>query len=109
MTIKVSKAGKVPVISVAGEVDLYSSPDLRKELKKHIKKKHKLLVIDLAGVEYMDSSGVATLIEGHQGLAKVGGRLRLAGLTPAVMQVLKFVHLEKVFDIVGDVEEAIEE
>lgn len=107
LKVEVEQVGPVPVIRAEGEVDLYSSPELRKELKKQIKARTNLVVIDLSGVEYMDSSGVATLIEGLQGLGKVGGHLCLAGLNDSVMQVLKFVHLDKVFDIVPEVAEAL--
>ncbi len=111
MSIEISRndMGGVPVVRVKGEVDLYSSPRLRQALRSlGEQKKTKLLIIDLTEVEYMDSSGVATLIEALQKLNQTGGRLRLAGLTDAVAQVLRFAHLDKVFDIHADVEEALE-
>lgn len=107
LKVELENIGPIPVIKAQGEVDLYSSPQLRKELKKQIKARAKLVVVDLSGVDYMDSSGVATLIEGLQGLGKVGGHLKLAGLNDSVMQVLKFVHLDKVFEIVDTASEAL--
>jgi len=95
------------VVKVVGEVDLYSSPQLSQCIRRIIKKKPEIVVIDLNQVEYMDSSGVATLVEGLKNISKKGGQLRLAGLTDPVRQVFKFAHLDKVFDIYDRPEEAL--
>jgi anti-anti-sigma factor len=65
------------------------------------------VVVDLSGVEYMDSSGVGALVEGQQILRGYGGAFRLAGLQDAVRQVFKFAKLEKVFEIYQDAEGAL--
>ena len=106
--IQAEQMGEASVISVRGEVDLYSSPGLRQEIKKQVKKKPAVLVVELSRVEYMDSSGVATLVEGLKDIDKKGGKLRLAGLTDPVRQVFKFAHLDKVFDIFPDLDKALE-
>ena len=108
LDIQVEKSDLATVISVRGEVDLYSSPALRQEIKRQLKKKPEVLVVELSRVEYMDSSGVATLVEGLKNLTKKGGRLKLAGLTQPVVQIFKFAHLDKVFDIYDRLEEALE-
>jgi len=106
--IQVEQMGDSAVISVRGEVDLYSSPGLRQEIKKQVKKKPAVLVIELSRVEYMDSSGVATLVEGLKNIGKKGGKLKLAGLTDPVRQVFNFAHLDKVFDIYPDLDKALD-
>jgi len=106
--IQVEQMGNSSVISVRGEVDLYSSPGLRQEIKKQIKKKPEVLIIELSRVEYMDSSGVATLVEGLKNIGKKGGKLRLAGLTDPVQQVFRFAHLDKVFEIFPDLDKALD-
>jgi anti-sigma B factor antagonist len=106
--IQVEQMGNSSVISVRGEVDLYSSPGLRQEIKKQVKKKPDVLIIELSRVEYMDSSGVATLVEGLKNIGKKGGKLKLAGLTDPVNQVFKFAHLDKVFDIYPDLDKALD-
>ena len=108
LDIQVEQMGDSAVISVRGEVDLYSSPALRQEIKKQVKKKPDVLVVELSRVEYMDSSGVATLVEGLKNIGKKGGRLKLAGLTDPVRQVFKFAHLDKVFDIYPDLDKALD-
>ena len=108
LDIQVEQMGDSAVISVRGEVDLYSSPALRQEIKKQVKKKLDVLVVELSRVEYMDSSGVATLVEGLKNIGKKGGRLKLAGLTDPVRQVFKFAHLDKVFEIYPDLDKALD-
>lgn len=107
LDIQVENRSGATIISVKGEVDLYSSPGLRQEIKRQTKKKPAVLIVELSQVDYMDSSGVATLVEGLKNLTRKKGSLRLAGLTEPVQQVFKFAHLDKVFDIFEDLEGAL--
>jgi len=90
------------IIEVQGEVDLYTSPRMREAIVQTASAKAPTVVVDLSGVGYMDSSGVATLVEGLQFSRKYGGAFRLAGLGGAVREVFKFAKLEKVFEIYPD-------
>jgi anti-sigma B factor antagonist len=90
------------VIVVRGEVDLYTSPKLREAVLAAVKRKAPAVTVDLSGVGYMDSSGVATLVEGLQLSRGHGGQFVLAGLTPGVQQVFHFARLDKVFEIRGE-------
>jgi anti-sigma B factor antagonist len=85
-----------------GDIDLSRSPQLRLELLHLAKSNHKRLVIDLAQVPYMDSSGVATLIETLQVQRKSGGRLILCSLQPKVLSIFEIARLNMVFTIVED-------
>lgn len=96
------------VVAVHGEVDLYASPKLRREIFHWIQKRILSLVVDLDGVTYMDSSGIATLVEGLQLSRKYGGRFTIARPGPPIQEVLKFAHLDKVFHIFSTVQEALE-
>jgi len=90
------------IIEVRGEVDLYTSPQMREVIVRAASARTAMVVVDLSGVSYMDSSGVATLVEGLQFSRKYGGAFRLAGLGGAVREVFKFAKLEKVFEIYPD-------
>jgi len=94
------------MVRVAGEVDLHSSPDLRAELLKTLAGKPRKLVVDLAGVSYMDSSGVGTLVEIKRLLEQKGGSVVLAALQPRVRGVFEITQLDKFFTIVGSADEA---
>ena len=66
MNVEVAKHGETVVASPVGEIDLARSPSLRSRLAEVLKEKPSRLIIDLAQVPYMDSSGVATLVEALQ-------------------------------------------
>lgn len=87
------------IVAISGDVDLYSSPEVRKVIIGLTDKKAPLIVVDLRAVSYMDSSGIATLVEGLQQMSKYGGELRLFGLGAAVREVFELSRLDKVFQI----------
>ncbi|MFQ5863802.1 MAG: STAS domain-containing protein [bacterium] len=101
---------KLPVNRVApeGEVDLYSSPKLRKKLIELTEAQTRAILVDLSNVKYMDSSGVATLVEALQKVGKYGGKLKIASLRAAVKDVFELSRLDKVFDIYDTTEDALE-
>ncbi len=103
MDVHVRNDGASTVIEVQGEVDLYTSPKVREAIVAATKARAKAVIVDLSGVGYMDSSGVATLVEGLQFSRGYGGVFRLAGLGATVRQVFQFAKLERVFDIYPDV------
>jgi len=89
-------------VALSGDVDLSRSPELRHGLLEMAKQKPQRLVIDLAGVPYMDSSGVATLVETLQAQRKGGGKMVLCNLQPKVLSIFEIARLNMVFTIVDD-------
>lgn len=101
MAMELSKAdqnGKC-TISVKGEIDLYSSPDLRAAITKAVPEASGAIHINLAGVEYMDSSGVATLVEGLRAAMEKNLEFVLIAPTQSVLKVLQLSRLDTVFKI----------
>jgi anti-sigma B factor antagonist len=94
------------VITPSGDIDLNGSPVLRAELKKHSVKGSRL-VVDLAGVPYMDSSGLATLVEAMQAARKNGSTLVLCALTDRVRSIFGIAKLDSVFTIVANRADAL--
>ena len=107
MEVHVRNHERAAIIEVQGEVDLYTSPRMREAIVQTASAKTPTVVVDLSGVGYMDSSGVATLVEGLQLSRGYGGTFRLAGLGGAVREVFKFAKLEKVFEIYPDATRAL--
>ena len=97
----------IPIISITGDIDLETSPKLREFLKPKSSKKTPCLLLDFGGVNYIDSSGLATLIEYFQGVQGFGGKLALAALSPRVKNVFEIVRLEQIFSIYPDVPNAL--
>ncbi|MCB1877293.1 MAG: STAS domain-containing protein [Chromatiales bacterium] len=94
------------VVQLSGDVDMSTSPEVREAIINSLKKGEPVLV-DLSGVTYIDSSGVASLVEGYQ-TARAGKLdFGLIGVSSAAMNVLQLARLDKVFPIAANVDEHI--
>ena len=94
----IRKDGKFTVIEMAGEVDLSCSPGIRKQILSCLED-DKNLLIDLSEVSYIDSSGIACLVEGYQISKMKELDFGLTGVSEAVMNVLHLARLDTVFKI----------
>jgi len=94
------------IVTLTGEIDLESSPQARQILLETVNQSLKLL-IDMATVTYIDSSGIATLVEAFQRAKKKGGQVAFICLNHAVVRVLTLARLDKVFTIHADIESAM--
>jgi anti-sigma B factor antagonist len=98
------------LLKLKGDVDMNTSSDVRLALAEVFAKGSvgmKALLIDLSQVRYMDSSGIATLVETMQNCMKKGARLRLFELSPPVRDVFELARLASVFEIFPTIDEAI--
>lgn len=86
------------VVALQGEIDLYSSPRAR-ELILGCLEEGKPTLVDLSGVSYIDSSGVASLVEGLQKARAGGLAFALIGVSEAAMKVLQLARLDTVFEV----------
>jgi anti-sigma B factor antagonist len=107
MEVRVTDHDSIKIVEVEGEVDLYSSPQLRKILMDLTKEERKSILVELGKVKYMDSSGIATLVEALQQISKYNGKLKLANLRDAVRDVFELSRLDKVFDIYPTINDAL--
>lgn len=99
----------MPVMDLSGEVDLQSSPELRAALQGRIRAKCPVLLLNFEGVTYLDSSGLATLIEYYQNSRPFGGKFVLYGLPPRIRNVFEIARLEQIFSIHPDEDSALSE
>jgi len=95
------------LITVSGDIDMYSSPALREQMIFLINKKVSVMLVDFNKVSYIDSSGIATFVEVLKHMKSYGGRLQLFGLPVAVKEIFGFSKLDKVFEIFRDIEDAV--
>lgn len=93
------------IIALSGEVDLHYSPKAREIILKCLGDKDHVLV-DLADVAYIDSSGVASLVEGFQHARTHNLKFALMGVSDAAMQILQLSRLDKVFPIIASAADA---
>lgn len=94
------------VVLLNGEVDLSKSPDARKVILNCLKKmKH--VMVDLSAVDYIDSSGVASLVEGFQYARSNNLEFGLIGVSEAAMNVFRLARLDQVFQIYHSLEDRL--
>ena len=107
MNVTCESLPKGTLLAVEGQVDMHTSPELRGKLRECLERKTTPVVVDLSKVVFIDSSGLATLIEALQAVGRYGGRLRLCGLSPAVKNLFKLSNLISIFDIRDSRDEAV--
>lgn len=108
MIHEIREEGGTIVVALGGDVDLESSPAARKVLLDSVGRKRPVLV-DLSGVGYIDSSGVASLVESLQLARKAECVFALAAVSEGALRVLKLARLDMVFTIFETVEEGLAE
>lgn len=96
------------VVVLSGEVDLHQSPALHATLVDVAAGRPRRLVLNLSEVQYMDSSGVGTLVELLRRVNAYKGKLALVGLTPRVRSVFEITKLDKFFAIHASEQEAVQ-
>jgi anti-sigma B factor antagonist len=107
MMVQVRILDKIAILDCSGDVDLSSSPRLREALLAEIKAHCPSVLVNMSGVTYIDSSGIATLVEGLQLSRQTKTRFGLFGLRPNARSVLELARLHKVFTIFDKEEEAL--
>lgn len=105
--VNIENRDGIVIVRPIGDIDLGRSPALRQHLNNAQSHKPSKLIIDLAEVPYMDSSGVATLIEAMQDARKADTHLILCSLQEKVRSIFEIARLDMVFTIVDTTEEAI--
>jgi anti-sigma B factor antagonist len=109
MHIATRQQGTSTVVDVQGDIDLYNSPEVRKIILEELKeKKVPRLIVNLSGVRYIDSSGVASLVEGLKVSRTLSSRFMLYGLSPAAREVLELSRLIRVFEVFATEQEALQ-
>ncbi|MCA1806134.1 MAG: STAS domain-containing protein [Xanthomonadaceae bacterium] len=103
MSYQVDEKDGYAVVRLTGEVDLNHSPEARRVILDCLQKQMPLLV-DLSSVDYIDSSGVASLVEGYQLSRSRQLDFGLIGVSDAAMNVLRLARLDKVFPIYASLE-----
>jgi len=105
--IRKAEPGSHHILPLEGEIDMYVSPRIATELRALIKDKPEKLVIDFSKVSYIDSSGLAILIDGMQKVEAYRGKLYLVGMRESVRIIFKTSRLDQVFRIRRNVAEAL--
>lgn len=105
--VNTTAANGALIVAPEGDIDLSRSPVLRSSLRQAQDSKPKRLIVDLGLVDYMDSSGVATLVEALQIARRNNTRMVLCGMKDRVRSIFEIARLDTVFTIAASREAAL--
>ena len=108
MQISLRRVDTATIFDVTGDIDLANSPEIRKAMLREVRENRAPRVLmNLSGVRYIDSSGVASLIEGLKASRDLGSRFILFGLSGPAREVLRLTRLLEIFEIYDNEESAL--
>jgi anti-sigma B factor antagonist len=108
MEISTRQAEAATIVDIVGDITLYNSPEVRKVLLDLLKEKRvPRLIVNLENVRYIDSAGVASLVEALKVSRDLKSGLALYGLTRTTREVLELTRLIRVFEVYGTEQEAL--
>ena len=100
-------ADKDAIVSVAGEINLARSNQFQEDVAAVVSDGPKRLVLDLSGVTFMDSSGIASLVKMLSRVRAAGASMHLAGMSDRVRSLFEITRLDQVFKIYATCDEAL--
>jgi anti-sigma B factor antagonist len=108
MKISSRQTGEAVILDFVGDITLFNTPEVRKSILAQLKDKRvPQLLLNLTSVRYIDSSGVASLVEGLKVSRDLNSRFALFGLSKSVTTVLELTHLLHVFEVHRDEQQAL--
>ena len=109
MQVKQKVKNDCLVCNIVGEVNIDNVAELKKVFYKIIEDKSRKVVLNLKGLEYIDSSGMACFIEFFKGLKDIQGTMFLCSITPKIMSIFAITKLDKVFKVYDSEDEALKD
>lgn len=106
-SIRIRQAGVVSLLDVSGRLTSFETGALRDSISRLLKQGHKDIVLNLSGLQYLDSSGIGELARVYVSVVKQSGQMKVIGLSSRVEEILKVTHLYQVFPEFPDEESAL--
>jgi anti-sigma B factor antagonist len=98
---------RTEVVSVRGEIHVSTAQEFARRLEETTERGAPALVLDLTGVEFIDSTGLSVLLNGQRSVTRRGGRMALAVSNPTVLRLFEITRLDSTFELVATREEAL--
>lgn len=109
MTIKLKKNNNIYVIELDGELDLYNAYKVKTLYAKMVEKGIHSIILDLENLDYLDSSGLGSIIYIFSDLKKHDGKMSICHLNGSPKNLIQMTRLDKLFLIADTIEESIEQ
>jgi anti-sigma B factor antagonist len=107
LSVTTSRQGDVTIVSVAGEVDVYTAAQLRAALDEEVAADHVQLIVNLDEVTFLDSTGLGVLVGRLKLVRNQSGWLRLVCSNERILRVFRITGLDKVFGIHASLDDAL--
>ena len=107
MKIEVTKENDIAIVAVEGEIDVETSPQLRERFDKLLAEGEHNFVIDMGGVDFIDSSGLAAFVRLFKRVRVGEGDVKLCCIRPEILKIFELTRLNRVFDIFDTRAEAV--
>lgn len=107
MPITVRQEGTFTVMTLSGRFDALMAKEFKNSIARLIDARQLKIAVDMAAVDFIDSSGLGALVGSLKGVSKEQGEIRIAGLTPEVQTIFELTRLHRIFDIYGSLDTAL--
>src|SRR5271166_4015470 len=107
-TIQIRQADKVSLVDVSGRLTSFEAQAFREAIQRLLRQGNTDIVLNLTGLEYLDSSGIGELVRNYLSVVKKGGAMKVVGLAPKIDEILKITQLYQVFPEFPDEASALE-
>lgn len=104
ISIETHEKDHLTTVDISGEIDAYTAPKLREALFHLAEKKEPVIIINLSGVTYMDSTGLGVFVGVFKNVRSNNGQLRLLGLSNRLMRLFEITGLSNIMDISSKIE-----
>lgn len=109
MELKAEKKKDTLYVQITGELDLHTATDFSQGLDKYLQKypSIKNLILDLKGIDFIDSSGLGVILSKYKLISKKGGQIALVGVSPQVKRIFEVSGMLKIMSIYNSKEKAV--
>lgn len=107
LNLESRRSGRIPIIDLSGDLDAYTCSKLREAILDLLEKGESRIVIGMDGVNYIDSSGLGTLVGGLRRVVERNGGLAISGPNPQIRKVFSITGLCKVFALFDNEAQAV--
>ena len=107
LSLSTRTEGDRTVVTVGGEIDVYTAPKLREQIVQLVEEHRYHLVVDMEDVEFLDSTGLGVLVGGLKRVRAHEGSLRLVCTQERILKIFRITGLTKVFSIYDSVDDAV--
>ena len=106
-SIKIRHAGVATIMDVSGRLTSFETGVLRDSVSRLLRQGRKDIILNLSGLQYLDSTGIGELARVYVSVVKQSGQMKVIGLSSKIEEVLKITHLYQVFPEFPDEEAAL--